>query len=63
MSAYPPDNAAVLYYKACLLYDPDKPMCDMIADYAKGEDSFILRCQGKELGKDKIHEYEFKIAE
>jgi hypothetical protein len=30
--------------------------------YEKTKDGFILRCQGKELPKDKIHEYEFKVA-
>lgn len=29
--------------------------------YEKTGDGFILRCQGKELSKDKIHEYEFKV--
>lgn len=29
--------------------------------YAKTGDGFILRCQGKDLDKNKIHEYKFKI--
>ena len=29
--------------------------------YAKTADSFILRCQGRDLVKDEIYEYEFKI--
>ena len=29
--------------------------------YEKTGDGFILRCQGKDLNKDKIHEYEFKV--
>lgn len=29
--------------------------------YEKTDNSFILRCQGKNLDKDKIHEYEFKV--
>ena len=29
--------------------------------YAKTGDGFILRCQGKDLDKNKIHEYEFKV--
>jgi hypothetical protein len=29
--------------------------------YEKTGDGFILRCQGKDLDKDKIHEYEFKV--
>ena len=29
--------------------------------YEKTKDGFILRCQGKDLHKDKIHEYEFKV--
>ena len=29
--------------------------------YEKTGDGFILRCQGKVLDKDKIHEYEFKV--
>jgi hypothetical protein len=28
--------------------------------YEKTKDGFVLRCQGKDLGKDKIYEYEFK---
>ncbi len=35
--AYPPGNAVVLYYKACLLYEPQESMRDMIDDYARGE--------------------------
>lgn len=34
--AYPPDNAAVLYYRACLIYDADDAKTDKIADYVKG---------------------------
>ncbi len=30
-------------------------------EYEKTQDSFILRCQGKDLSKDEIYEYEFKI--
>ena len=30
--------------------------------YEKTGDGFILRCQGKELPKDKIHDYKFKIV-
>ena len=30
-------------------------------EYEKTSEGFILRCQGKELGKDEIHEYEFKV--
>jgi hypothetical protein len=29
--------------------------------YERKEDGFILRCQGKDLDKKKIHEYEFKL--
>jgi len=29
--------------------------------YERKENSFILRCQGKDLDKRKIHEYEFKL--
>ena len=35
--AYPPDNAAVLYYKAMVLYDADEAMIKMLADFAKGD--------------------------
>jgi hypothetical protein len=31
-------------------------------EYEKTGDGFILRCQGKDLWKDKTYEYEFKIA-
>ena len=34
--AYPPDNAAALYYKAFLLYERDKQMEERLADLAKG---------------------------
>jgi len=30
-------------------------------EYKRKDDSFILRCRGKDLAKRKIHEYEFKI--
>jgi hypothetical protein len=30
-------------------------------EYEKKEDGFVLRCRGKDLLKDKIHEYEFKV--
>jgi hypothetical protein len=35
--AYPPDNAAVLYYRACLLYQPDDAMKDKLVELIKGE--------------------------
>ena len=34
--AYPPDNAAVLYYRACLIYDSNDKMIDKITDFVKG---------------------------
>jgi len=34
---YPPDNAAVLYYKAFMLYKPDDTMQDMLSDYVRGK--------------------------
>ncbi len=34
--AYPPDNAALLYYRICLRYQPDRPMKDAISKFAKG---------------------------
>jgi hypothetical protein len=30
-------------------------------EYEKTADGFILRCQGKDLGKDETYEYEFKV--
>jgi hypothetical protein len=30
-------------------------------EYQKTSDGFVLRCRGKDLQKDKIHEYEFKV--
>jgi hypothetical protein len=30
-------------------------------EYEKTEDGFILRCQGKDLDKDKMYQYEFKV--
>jgi len=39
--------------------------CDLYSGkpfkYEKTADSFILRCQGRELYRDEIHEYEFKV--
>ncbi|MHC4338268.1 MAG: hypothetical protein ACYSTG_10060, partial [Planctomycetota bacterium] len=34
--AYPPDNAAVLYYRACLFYQSNKAMMDKVTDLLKG---------------------------
>ncbi|UCG59223.1 MAG: hypothetical protein JSU70_06870 [Phycisphaerales bacterium] len=31
-------------------------------EYERQDGSFILRCRGKDLGKNKIHEYEFKVS-
>ena len=30
-------------------------------EYEKKKDGFILRCRGRDLGKDEIHQYEFKL--
>jgi hypothetical protein len=30
-------------------------------EYQKTSDGFVLRCRGKDLQKDKIHEYDFKV--
>ena len=35
--SYPPDNAAVLYYKAASLYEVDDEMADMLGDLQKGK--------------------------
>ena len=35
--AYPPDNAALLYYRMCLRYQPDRAIKNAIYDYAKGK--------------------------
>ena len=37
VSAYPPDNAAVLYYKAALSYQPDKDIEGQLSDLSRGE--------------------------
>jgi hypothetical protein len=29
--------------------------------YEKTKDGFVLRCQGKDLSKDEIYEYKFKV--
>jgi len=34
--AYPPDNAAVLYYRACLIYDSNDKMIKKLTDLGKG---------------------------
>jgi hypothetical protein len=31
-------------------------------EYKKTEAGFMLRCRGKDLDKDEIHQYEFKVA-
>jgi hypothetical protein len=48
----------------------DKPPVDLPQDlfsgkdfeYDRGDNGFILRCRGKDLLKEKIHEYEFKVS-
>jgi hypothetical protein len=35
--AYPPDNAAILYYRACLLYETNKEMEEALSDLHKGK--------------------------
>jgi hypothetical protein len=48
---------------------PDSPPAGLPKDLFSGEDfeyektdeGFVLRCQGKDLEEDKVHEYEFKI--
>lgn len=35
--AYPPENAAVLYYQACMLYEVDAEMSDMLNDLRRGK--------------------------
>ena len=44
---------------------PDSPPKDLFSDkpflYDKTTDGFVLRCQGRNLLKGKIHEYDFKI--
>ena len=30
-------------------------------EYKKTKGGFVLRCQGKDLRKDKVYEYEFKV--
>ncbi|MHC4215632.1 MAG: hypothetical protein ACYSWP_19970, partial [Planctomycetota bacterium] len=35
--AYPPDNAAVLYYRACLMYQPNVEMEKVVFDLPKGK--------------------------
>jgi hypothetical protein len=35
--SYPPDNAAVLYYKAAILYEVDSNMANMLYDLRKGK--------------------------
>ncbi len=35
--AYPPDNASVLYYRACLMYQPNVEMEKVVFDLLKGK--------------------------
>jgi hypothetical protein len=30
--------------------------------YEKTKDGFVLRCRGRDLGKDKLYQYEFKLS-
>jgi len=41
---------------------PRDPFSGKSFQYAKTADGFVLRCQAKDLDKDKAYEYEFKIA-
>lgn len=64
-------NAAIDIYilKAKIGHLPDELPKDLPKDlfsgkdfiYEKTGDGFILRCRGKDLSKDKIYEYEFKV--
>jgi hypothetical protein len=44
---------------------PPSPPKDLFSgedfEYEKKADGFVLRCRGKDLKEDKVHEYEFKI--
>jgi hypothetical protein len=40
---------------------PKDLFSDKDFEYEKTDDGFILRCRGKDLSKNKIHEYEFKV--
>jgi len=44
---------------------PENMPRDLFSDkdfkYEKTDDAFILRCQGKDLSKDEIYEYKFKV--
>jgi hypothetical protein len=41
---------------------PKDPFSGEDFEYEKKSDGFVLRCRGKDLKEDKIHEYEFKIT-
>jgi len=51
--SYPPDNAAVLYYKAAMLYEVDSNMADMLADLQK--DNIKVNDKIKEFVKKNRH--------
>jgi hypothetical protein len=40
---------------------PPDLFSDRDFQYEKTKDGFVLRCQGKDLSKDEIHQYEFKV--
>ncbi len=40
---------------------PKDLFSDKDFEYEKNADGFVLRCQGKDLGKDEIYEYPFKV--
>ncbi|GAH88746.1 unnamed protein product, partial [marine sediment metagenome] len=46
---------------------PDSSPKDLFSDkpflYDKTTDGFVLCCQGKDLGRDEVYEYEFKVKE
>ena len=41
---------------------PKDVFSDKDFEYEKTKDTFILRCQGKDLVKDEIHQYEFNVV-
>jgi len=50
--AYPPDNAAVLYYKAFMLYEAEDGIKSMLDDYRKGQIELNERIE-EYLGKNR----------
>ncbi len=58
--AYPPDNAAVLYYRACQWYQAEPEMEQMLSDLSRGK--IELNPKIKKLVRSNKHAIDFAVA-